>query len=197
MASNKKKRKRYKSKNKRNIQEIKREQEEIEQILEKLEKKKGKKEKKSRKKKKKEPSIPAKKQKKKIPAGSDFYFQSNRLRINYSDEFNPYLFGNSLDYDKLYSHMGKPGKDPYQQFLDSMKAAGRDELGDRNILTEEELERIIKTEMTTHFLGGVLERSPMEEREKYKHWKQFNFLMNMIKIDMMGLGYGAVAVNFY
>ena len=63
-------------------------------------------------------------------------------------------------------------------------------------LSVDELERIISKEQTNIMLGNNLEHIDIEEKEKYRYWRTFNKLLNMIKIELLSIGSGATGV-FY
>ena len=99
----------------------------------------------------------------------------------------------AVDYDELYSYLGKENKAGAYKAESLME---NDRVADTQ-LTEEELETIIRREQTNAMIRNSYDPTTVEEKEKYKAWKTVNRLWNMIKIDMCGVGNTGAANFFY
>jgi len=117
----------------------------------------------------------------------------NKAKLDY---LRSMLYGasHSIDYEKLFNYMGKEYKDPYKSFMQEIKQTG----SNSSELTEEQLERIIRREQTDIMLGKATDRpfTSIEEKEKFKYWKETHRFWNMIKIDMLSVGNGVPGI-FY
>ncbi|MBW2996690.1 hypothetical protein KY332_05330 [Candidatus Woesearchaeota archaeon] len=147
-------------------------QSEIKEILKELEKQKKK-------------AVPAKSKKVAKKAGKEKLKKiakniENKAHIDYQ-KANFYQ-QNSLDYSKLFSHMGNPYKKPYESYTSIEKQEANP------TLTYSEAEKIIKKEQINLMLRNSLDRLTIEDKEKYNYWKEFNKMWNMFMIDMQKVG---------
>ncbi len=100
----------------------------------------------------------------------------------------------ALDYSKLFDHMGKEYKDPYKEFVSNVLGYENKESSE---LAGEKLEKIIKAEQMSLMLKTETTRISVEERESYKHWKEFNKMWNMMKIQMSAVGEAVPGVFYF
>lgn len=106
---------------------------------------------------------------------NELYSQVSRITPNYSGNSGIYDFsGSSLDYDAIYRHMGQEKKDPYKTYLESLSYSFLESVSQKDLISEEQKERIMKKRIIEDILGSMKEFESQEEKERYDNWMMLN-----------------------
>ena len=116
----------------------------------------------------------------------ELYSQARRLIANvYS---NP-LKIKKLDYETLYSYLeSKETSSDYEEIVRKLEELQTDELGEKEIVQEDELMNYLRKFMLNQFVGQDMNDISVEQKERMNYYVLFNKQWVMIKIPLLGLG---------